>query len=87
MEHGGTTIGMTEGGRAAEAATDGMPWEQARPIWDATSKTFAEGASGPAHVFINVEAVSPGSIWATTELPTLVENSDVTDVIFHLFGG
>jgi hypothetical protein len=78
---------MTASGRAANAATQGMPWAQARPIWAGTSKTFAEGASGPAHVFIDVELASPESIWATTELPALVENANVTDVIFHLIGG
>ena len=53
----------------------------------AASKTFAQGASGSAHAFISVELASPGSIWANTELPALVENPNVTDVIFHLIGG
>jgi hypothetical protein len=63
-----------------------MPWEQAEPYWKAAFQTFANGASGPAHVFIDLAHAHEGSIWATTELPALVENPNVSDVLFHMIG-
>ena len=87
VEKGGETIGMTAGGQAVADATDGVPWEEAKPLWQAASKSFAQGSSGIVHAFINVELANPESIWAVTELPALVENPNVTDVIFHLIGG
>jgi hypothetical protein len=86
-ENGGTTIGMTPEGRALEAATQDMPWSKAQPLWNAASERFASGASGNAHVFINLPRANPESIWANTELPALVNNQNVPDVIFHLLGG
>ncbi len=87
VENGGETIGQTAVGRAAQAATRGLPWEQVEPVWMGASKTFAEGASGQAHAFINLELAREGSVWATTELPALVKNANVSDVIFHLIRG
>ena len=87
LENGGQTIDMTTEGEALEAATENMPWEQAEPLWEAASESFAQGATGETHVFINVEAANAGSLWATTELPGLVDNPNVLGVIFHLITG
>jgi len=87
LENGGTTLEMTEAGQAAAQATEGLPWEEARPIWETGSQSYAQSASGQVHVFINLAEANPDSIWATTELPTLIENPNVTDIIFHLIGG
>jgi hypothetical protein len=64
-----------------------MDWADAKPLWEAASDSFARGASGNVHVFINVEKAWEGSIWAQTELPALVDNRNVPDVVFHLLGG
>jgi RHS repeat-associated protein len=85
-ENGGTTIGMTREGQALEAATQDMPWSKAQPLWNAASERFGAGASGDVHVFINLARANPESIWANTELPALVDNPNVGDVIFHLLG-
>jgi hypothetical protein len=53
---------------------------------DAAFARFAAGASGDVNVFINLARANPESIWANTELPGLVENRTVGDVIFHLLG-
>ncbi len=85
-EIGGETIGMTPAGRDAAAAAEGLPWEGGqRQIWEDASETFARGASGEVHVFISGQARA-GSIWAEKELPALVANQDVTEIIFHLTG-
>jgi hypothetical protein len=86
-ENGGETLNMTAEGRALEAATQGIPLAKAQSLLNAASQIFAEGASGEAHVFINLLGANPESIWANTELPALVKNSNVADVIFHLLGG
>jgi hypothetical protein len=86
-ENGGETLDMTEQGQALAEATEGMSPESAQPLWEAASKSFAQGASGIAHVFINLELAGPESIWTNIELRALVENPNVTDVIFHLIGG
>jgi RHS repeat-associated protein len=86
-ENGGETLGMTTAGKALEAATEGMDWADAKPLWDAASGGFARGASGTVHVFINLDSAWEGSIWAQTEFPALVDNQNVPDVVFHLLGG
>jgi hypothetical protein len=48
-------------------------------LWDAASESFARGASGDVHVFINLPRAWEGSIWAQTELPALVDNRAVPD--------
>jgi len=59
----------------------------AKPLWDAASYGFARAASGDVHVFINLEKAWEGSIRAQTELPALLDNKNVPDVVFHLIGG
>jgi RHS repeat-associated protein len=81
--NGGVTLGMTPDGIATEAATRGLSWAAARPMWVAASERFATGASGVAHVFIDMAVANPNSIWAETELPALVGNPGVSDVAFH----
>jgi len=81
--NGGTTLELSSLGRAAAAESEGLPWNEARPIWAKASQTYAESASGVVHVFhgpvVNVE-----SIWATVEWRALLANPRVTEIIFHL---
>jgi hypothetical protein len=67
--------------------TTGMDWlTQARPLVETESQRFAEGASGVAHVFLNLAQYDSGSIWARIEYPALLVNDAVTAIIPHLVG-
>jgi hypothetical protein len=45
-------------------------------------KEFAEGATGEVHVFLDTP-ISPSSIWLNEELPTLIKNPNVTNIVHH----
>jgi hypothetical protein len=81
---GGTTLEMTSAGRNLMRVTQGMSWQQARPMWIAESRNFAANASGGIHVFQNAAGVSTNSIWATVEYPTLINNPSVTGIVGHV---
>ncbi len=83
-ENGAKTLEMSPGGQAAERATEGLPWSEAKPIWDQASSDFASGARETVHVFHNADGVSLISTWRTVEYPTLVENG--VNMIFHTVG-
>jgi hypothetical protein len=87
IANGGETIGMTARGRALEVLTRGMDWSKARPLWDAGSKDFAEGAVGDVHVFQNASGVGVTSIRATTKYQALLDNPNVTNIIYRIVGG
>jgi hypothetical protein len=61
-----------------------MDWFAARPIWANASREFATGARGAVHVFQSAYGVARQGIWATVEYPALVENADVTEIIYHV---
>ena len=83
MENGGTTLGMSANGQALAEATQGLDyWTQARPLWEAASRDFVESASGDVHIFLTPNAPS-SSIYFMTEWPALLQNPNVTGVIFH----
>jgi RHS repeat-associated protein len=85
--NGGVTLEMTQAGQAVEAATKGLDWaSEARALWATVSREFAAGAQGEVHVFQG-PVVSIDSIWATVEYPALMQNGQVTNVIYHVVGG
>ncbi len=59
-----------------------LSWLEAKPLWAAASKEFAEGATGEVHVFLG-ESVSPESIWLNDELPAIIKNPNVTNIVHH----
>jgi RHS repeat-associated protein len=84
--NGGTTLEMSAGGQATEAATQGADWlTEARPAWVNASSNFANSASGEVQVFQG-PLISTQSVWATTEYPALMANPNVTGVIYHGVG-
>jgi RHS repeat-associated protein len=85
--NGGTTLDMTKHGQALEAATRGMEWTKARPLWEPASRDFAQGASGEIHVFHNAAGIGVNSDWAQVEYPELVDNLNVTNIVYHDVGG
>jgi len=84
--NGGATIGMTEAGQSVEAATQGMEWSEARPLWEAASRDFASNASGEVKVFQSASGVNITSIWAQTEYPTLLANPNVSAIDYLTVG-
>lgn len=83
-ENGGTTLEMTPAGRATVQATEGLPWSQAKPMWEQASADFASGARGTVHVFHSAAGVSMNSVWRTVEYPILQDNG--VNMIFHTVG-
>ena len=75
--NGATTLEMTEAGQRLQQITKGMDWADAKPLWEAASRDFAQGASGPVHVFQNGNrGVSLESIWRNVEYPILKQNGN-----------
>lgn len=74
-QNGATTLEMSSAGQAVESATKGLPWAQAKPLWDKASANFAAGAKGTAHVFQNAAGVSVKSTWRSVEYPILKQKS------------
>ena len=84
VANGARTIGMTFGGKVLEITTARLPWSVARPLWRGASWVFARTSRGQVDVFINMARPNPESIWANTELPTLIANQNVRNIEFHL---
>lgn len=83
----GSTIANTPIGREIITKTKDIPWEQAKPMWDAASLQFAQQANGIVNVFIYAPNFSSSSIFITTELPALLSNPNVNEIIINIFGG
>jgi len=65
-DNGMTTLEMTRAGKNLQKLTQSMTWEEAAPLWERLSKSFAEGAKGTVHVFHNgTTGVRIKSVWAT----------------------
>jgi RHS repeat-associated protein len=79
----GIVIGDTVAGQELSAATEGVPWSQARPQWLQLSQNFANTASGEVNVFQNSQGVFLNSIWRD-EYQTLINNPNVTGINFHV---
>jgi hypothetical protein len=82
--NGGTTLGMTPEGQAVASVTADMPWQQARPLWANASSNLAANASGEVHVFQYGGGVFTNSIWVTDEYPALLNNPNVTGIVYHV---
>lgn len=79
--NGMTTLEMTRAGQNLTKLTQGMPWEQAGPMWQRLSAAYAKGATGPVHVFQNASTgVRLNSVWRTVEYPIL---NGKNNLIFH----
>ena len=79
--NGMTTLEMTRAGQNLTKLTQGMPWEQAGPMWQRLSAAYAKGATGPVHVFQNATTgVRLSSVWKTVEYPIL---NGKNNIIFH----
>ena len=78
--HGGTTLEQITQGRGIILPV----WDAANPssiqAWQNASRAYAEGASGTVRAVVG-DSLRPGSIWETIELPTLMSNPNVTQVI------
>jgi RHS repeat-associated protein len=84
-QNGGSTLGMTQAGQGLTAATNGMDYTtQALPLWENASKEFAQSASGEVHVFQRALGVDCQSVWARVEYPTLLNNPNVTKIVYHI---
>jgi len=69
------TLEMTEAGQGLQAITKEMDYlTEAKPLWEAASAEFAQGATGTVNVFLNAAGIDPESIWLTIEEPILIEN-------------
>jgi hypothetical protein len=78
---GGQTLEMTSVGKALSSTS--VPWSEAKPSWQAASRDFAAGASGPVDVFLS-RAPRADSLWNTIERSALQSNSSVTSIRYHL---
>ena len=76
----GVTLGMTAAGQAAAQANT---WE----AWTAASLQFAQQAAGMVQVFSNAPLTPFNSMWFTVELPALVNNPAVTNIVFNSVPG
>lgn len=83
----GSTIANTPLGKEIIAKTKDLPWEQAKPMWEAASLQFAQQASGTVNVFIYAPNFSTSSILITKELPALFSNPNVNEIVINIFGG
>lgn len=71
---------MTKKGIDLTAETANMAWEEAKPLWQAASESFAQGAQGEVTVFQTSQGVSTTSIWASTEYQALLKNLNVIKI-------
>jgi hypothetical protein len=76
---------MTPTGQAVAQATENMSWTQAAPLWVQASQTFAASASGTVNVFATPNISSQG-MFLQVELPELLDNMNVSGMVFHEVG-
>ncbi len=81
-ENGMTTLEMTRAGQNLQKLTEGLPWEEAKPMWERMSRAFAEGAQEEVHVFQGEGGVSITSVCGSIEYPILKAND--INIIFHI---
>lgn len=85
----GTMLNSTEAGQWAQdsLAMQGLPWDQAKPIWAEISRRYAAQARGKVAVYLE-GGVQPGKIFSETELGALLKNPAVTEInVFVREGG
>lgn len=83
-ENGLRTLEMTQEGQVLSRTTTGMPWEQAKPLWESASANFARGTTGTAHVFQNAGGIGVQSIWGSIEYPILRDNN--INIVHYVIG-
>jgi hypothetical protein len=66
------------------ASTVEMADTATRAEIDAASRIAAERATGEVPVFQSSTRIDLGSTWARIEYPALVQNQNVTEIVFHL---
>ena len=82
---GGTTIDPTVIGQVADAATK-VPGADFTTVWSQASATFCHQASGVVNAFVSNSAYrGVDSIFWSVEMPTLLSNPRVTEIIIHIF--
>ena len=82
---GGTTIDPTVIGQVADAATK-VPGADFTTVWSHASAAFCHQASGVVNAFVSNSAYrGADSIFWSVEMPTLLNNPRVTEIIIHIF--
>ncbi len=82
---GGTTIDSTVIGQIADAATK-FSVADFTTVWSQGSAAFCHQASGVVNVFVSNSAYrGADSIFWSVEMPTLLNNPRVTEIIIHIF--
>ena len=82
---GGTTIDPTVIGQVADAATK-VPGADFTTVWSQASAAFCHQASGVVNAFVSNSAYrGVDSIFWSVEMPTLLNNPRVTEIIIHIF--
>lgn len=82
---GGTTIDSTVIGRVADVATK-VPGADFTTVWSQASVAFCNQASGVVNAFVSNSAYrGSDSIFWSVEMPTLLNNPRVTEIIIHIF--
>ena len=85
-QSGGTIIDWTPIGQAADAAARANPANFTQ-IWQQASIQFCQDARGIVHAFV-YDPLYRGveSIFWSTEIPTLLNNPNVKEIVMHIFG-
>ena len=82
---GGTTIDPTVIGQVADAATK-VPGADFTTVWSQASAAFCHQASGVVNAFVSNSAYrGADSIFWSVEMPTLLNNPRVTEIIINIF--
>lgn len=82
---GGATIDPTVIGQVADAATK-IPGADFTTVWSQASAAFCHQASGVVNAFVSNSAYrGADSIFWSVEMPTLLNNPRVTEIIIHIF--
>ena len=76
-QHGGTTLEMTEVGKSLPGWT-----KETKSLWDEASKGFAQNAKGDVKVLVGQYGINPNSTFSRIELPELMQNADVKNIIY-----
>ncbi|HEY3373441.1 MAG TPA: hypothetical protein VGK02_00025, partial [Candidatus Aquicultor sp.] len=69
--NGAKTLEMTLTGRTLDKITTPGNFKYVKPLWDAASRRFANGATGAVDVFHSSKGVRLDSVWTNTEYPIL----------------
>jgi len=82
---GGTIIDPTVIGQIADYATK-VPGADSQAIWSQASAAFCNQASGVVNAFVsNTTYHGVDSIFWKIEMPALLNNPRVTEIIIHIF--